>query len=66
VEHESLGYRQVMFEGVGLVPFMVLETGRDLSRLQRTGDSARDGHLTLLDAVTWVHASLNLVRDGSS
>ena len=45
-----------------LVPFLVLETGRDLSRLQRTGDPARDGHLTLLDAVSWVHASIGLLQ----
>lgn len=65
VEHEGLGYRQALFEGVGLVPFMVLETGRDLSRLQRTGENARDGHFTLLDAVAWVHASIDLLRDES-
>ncbi len=65
VEHDSLGYRQAIHEGVGLVPFMVLETGRDLSRLQRTGAAARDGRFTLLDAVSWIHASINLLRDES-
>ena len=63
VENPALGYRQATWEGVGLVPFLLLETGRDLSRLQRTGEVARAGHLTLLDAVAWVHASLNLLRD---
>ncbi|MFN8653190.1 MAG: LTA synthase family protein [Gemmatimonadales bacterium] len=63
VEHEGLGYRQAMWGGVGLVPFIVLETGRDLSRLQRTGAESRDGHLTLLDTVTWLHASVDLLRD---
>lgn len=60
VEHASLGYRQALWEGVGLVPFLVLETGRNLSRLQRTLETARDGHLTLLDAAQWVHASVAL------
>ena len=64
VENPALGYRQAMWNDVGLVPFMVLETGRDLSRLQRTGDAARDGHLTLLDAVAWLYASLELLREG--
>jgi hypothetical protein len=62
IEHPGLGYRPAMCDGVGLVPFLVLETGRDLSRLQRTGNEARDGHLTLLDAVSWVHASIGLLR----
>lgn len=64
LEHAGLGYRQAVREGTGLVPFLVLETGRDLCRLQRTAEAARDGHLTLLDAVLWVHQSIDLLEQG--
>ena len=60
VEHASLGYRQAHWEESGLVPFMLLETGRNLSPLQRTRETARDGHLTLLDAAQWIKASIAL------
>ena len=58
VEHAGTGYRQAACDGAGLVPFLVLETGRDLACLQRTRATARDGSLTLLDAARWVHASV--------
>ncbi|HSB55891.1 MAG TPA: sulfatase-like hydrolase/transferase [Gemmatimonadales bacterium] len=64
VEHRGVGYRSRPADGPGLVPFLVLETGRDLSLLQRTGDSARQGEFTLQDAARWIHASLALQRTG--
>lgn len=60
VEHRGIGYRSRPPDGPGLVPFLVLETGRDLSLLQRTTESARQGEFTLQDAARWIHASLAL------
>jgi len=60
IELASVGYRQTRWDEAGLVPFLVLETGRNLSPLQRTGQTARDGHLTLLDAAKWIQASIAL------
>ena len=64
IEHRGLGYRSRPAEGPGLVPFLVLETGRDLSLLQRTGEPARQGEFTLQDAARWIHASLALQQAG--
>ena len=60
LEHRGTGYRSRPAGSPGLVPFLVLETGRDLSLLQRTGEEARDGTFTLQDAARWIHASLAL------
>lgn len=64
VEHRGVGYRSRPADAPGLVPFLVLETGRDLSLLQRTGEIARNGELTLQDAARWIHASLALQQVG--
>jgi hypothetical protein len=64
VEHRGVGYRSRPADGPGLVPFLVLETGRDVSLLQRTGDAARSGEFTLQDAARWIHASLALQQPG--
>jgi sulfatase-like protein len=64
IEHRAVGYRSRPAEGPGLVPFLVLETGRDLSLLQRTGDPARLGEFTLQDAARWIHAGLALQQTG--
>jgi len=61
-DNSSIGYDQRLGESRGLVPFMVLETGRDLAGLQRTHSLARTGTFTLLDAAQWVRASLELQR----
>lgn len=61
-EHSPIGYDQRLGESRELVPFMVLETGRDLAGLQRTRPLAQTGTFTLLDAAQWVRASLELQR----
>lgn len=64
VELRAINYRSRPPEAPGLVPFLVLETGRDLSLLQRTREVALQGEFTLLDAARWIHASLALQRTG--
>jgi hypothetical protein len=51
-------YENVAYEGVPLVPFLIHQVGSDISGLQRTRGRplARSGEITLLDAMTYVHA----------
>lgn len=55
-----VNYHQAYGDGIGLVPFMVLETGSNLADTQRTRATqvALGGGLTLLDAINWVHLSV--------
>ncbi len=56
MEHPDVGYHQQVRNGVGVVPFMIHHTGRDLGGLQRvTGERATSGELTLLDGLNYVH-----------
>lgn len=55
IENPAVGYEQRLRDGEGCVPFLILETGADISALQRTGDElALSCELTSLHAFRFV------------
>lgn len=60
IENPSLGYRGATVDDVGLVPFLVYDPERNLREAQKTREDpvVQGGHLTLLDAMTFLHQSI--------
>ena len=58
VSSDEYGYKNLDYEKVGLVPFLIHQVGSDLQSGQRTKDAplATSGELTLLDMMTYVQA----------
>jgi len=55
IKNPEVGYEQRLRDGEGCVPFLILETGADISGLQRTGDDlALSCELTSLHAFRFV------------